>query len=106
MSQSSCPTCHRSATWSAKWQTCSACDQLNLDNVLSVVNTNYERTAQASAATAAKPLVPEIGDVATVIVSEPALVENKRSRGRPRKWASETERVAAYRARKAQERSR
>ena len=22
----SCPKCHRSATWSAKWQTCSACD--------------------------------------------------------------------------------
>lgn len=20
-----CPTCHRSSTWSAKWQTCSAC---------------------------------------------------------------------------------
>ncbi len=25
MSQSTCPKCHRSATWSAKWQTCSAC---------------------------------------------------------------------------------
>lgn len=29
----SCPTCHRSATWSNRWQSCTACDQAELFSV-------------------------------------------------------------------------
>lgn len=99
-----CPTCKRSSTWSAKWQTCSACGAAQIG------------TSDTDAFSAIRPIVTEVPERATYFVTIDGDVTKERivaergvpiphplskRTGRPKLHENHAARQRAYRERKA-----
>ncbi len=105
MSQSSCPRCHRSSTWSAKWQTCSACSSVevpqHLLDAIETLNANIPYLVTQLDPRDVDFVTDGTGNIVTAKVREADGSVTEHRAGRPKLHENHAARQRAYRQRKA-----
>ncbi len=85
-----CPQCHRSATWSNRWQSCTACDQAKLP----IAEPLFQYPVYVYG-TADPQMIDTLRNVPSVTEVSPV------TKGRPRVHQTNADRQRAYRQRKS-----